>query len=96
MLHLQFDVAELAARPVGSLNGYQLTWFYRGYSRIYASILGMTQVGGATLLLFRKTTLLGAVLMLPVMANILLINIFILVNDYRPMWLRRSSACPCS
>jgi hypothetical protein len=81
LLHLQFDVAALAARPVGSLNGYQLTWFYCGYSRMYALILGMTQVGGSTLLLFRKPTLLGAVLMLPVMANILLINIIILVND---------------
>jgi hypothetical protein len=84
LLHLQFNVAELAPRPIGSLNGYQLTWFYFGYSRIYALILGATQVGGATLLLFRKTTLLGAATMLPVMANILLINIFILVNDYGP------------
>jgi len=84
LLHLQFNLAELAPRPIGSLNGYQLTWFYFGYSRIYACILGLTQVTGATLLLFRKTTLLGAVVMLPVMANILLINIFILVNDYGP------------
>ena len=84
LLHLQFNVAELAPRPIGSLNGYQLTWFYYGYSRVYASILGLTQVTGATLLLFRKTTLLAALIMLPVMANILLINMFILVNDYGP------------
>jgi len=84
LLHLQFNVAELATRPIGSLNGYQLTWFYYGYSRVYASILGLTQVTGATLLLFRKTTLLAALIMLPVMANILLINMFILVNDYGP------------
>ena len=84
LLHFQFNVTELASRPIGSLNGYQLTWFYFGYSRIYACILGLTQVTGATLLLFRKTTLLGAAVMLPVMANILLINIFILVNDYGP------------
>ena len=84
LLHLQFNVAELAPRPIGSLNGYQLTWFYYGYSRVYASILGLTQVTGATLLLFRKTTLLAALIMLPVMANILLINMFILVDDYGP------------
>jgi hypothetical protein len=41
-------------------------------------------VFGATLLLFRKTTLLGTLAMLPVIANILLINMFILVNDYGP------------
>jgi len=88
LMHLQFNMsAQLAHRPIGSLNGYQLTWFYYGYSRVYAWILGLTQVAGATLLLFRKTTLLAAVTMLPVMANILLINVFILVNDYGPYFI---------
>lgn len=85
LLHLQFDLqSQLSRQPVGTLTGYQLTWFYFGYSRAYAVVLGLTQVLGGTLLLFRKTTLLGALLMLPVMANILLINVFILVNDYGP------------
>ena len=67
LAHFQFNrQAELANRAVGSLTGYQLTWFYFGYSRIYACILGLTQVLGATLMLFRKTTLLGALAMLPV------------------------------
>lgn len=85
LLHLQFNLqSELAGRPIGSLSGYQLTWYYFGYSRLYASILGLTQVAGATLLLFRKSTLLAAILMVPVMTNILLINMFIMVNDYGP------------
>jgi hypothetical protein len=85
LLHLQFNMqSQLAQQAVGSLSGYQLTWFYFGFSRVYATILGLTQVAGATLLLFRKTTLLGTLAMLPVMANILLINMFILVNDYGP------------
>jgi hypothetical protein len=85
LLHLQFNMqSQLSQQAIGSLNGYQLTWFYFGFSRAYAVILGLTQVAGATLLLFRKTTLLGTLLMFPVMANILLINMFILVNDYGP------------
>jgi len=85
LAHLQFNLqSQLAQRPIGSLTGYELTWFYFGVSRVYACILGLTQVAGATLLLFRKTTLLGALAMFPVMVNILLINIFILVNDYGP------------
>jgi hypothetical protein len=85
LLHLQFNMqTQLARQPVGSLTGYQLTWFYFGFSRVYASILGLTQVVGATLLLFRKTTLLGTLAMLPVITNILLVNMFILVNDYGP------------
>lgn len=85
LLHLQFNMqSQLAQQPVGTLTGYQLTWFYFGYSRGYAVLLGVTQILGATLLLFRKTALLGSLTMLPVMANVLLINIFILVNDYGP------------
>src|ERR1700759_4114436 len=83
LLHLQFDLqSRLAGQPVGTLTGYQLTWFYFGYSRAYAILLGLTQILGGILLLFRKTALLGALSMLPVMANILLINMFILKNDY--------------
>ncbi len=64
LLHLQFDLqSQLAAQPVGSLTGYQLTWFYFGYSRTYAIFLGVTQVCGGTLLLFRKSALLGALTM---------------------------------
>lgn len=88
LLHLQFNLqSELAHRAIGSLNGYQLTWYYFGLSRAYACILGLTQVAGATLLLFRKTTLMGTLAMLPVMANILLINMFILVNDFGPYFI---------
>ena len=85
LLHFQFHMnLALAQRPTGSLNGYELTWFYYGYSRSYATILGLTQITGATLLLFRKTTLLAAIIMLPVMANIVLINVFIMVDDWGP------------
>ena len=85
LLHLQFDMqSQLARQAVGSLTGYQLTWFYFGFSRVYACVLGLAQVLGATLLLFRKTTLLGTLAMFPVITNILLINMFIMVNDYGP------------
>jgi len=88
LLHLQFNMSsQLAQRPIGSLNGYQLTWFYFGYSRVYASILGLTQVAGATLLLFRKTTLFAAAAMLPVLANIVFINMFIMVDDFGPYFM---------
>jgi hypothetical protein len=83
--HLQFHLNQtLASHPVASLTGYQLTWYYYGYSRIYACILGFTQVFGAILLFFRKTTLLGAITMFPVIVNILLIDVFILPPDYGP------------
>jgi hypothetical protein len=66
----------IAQRPIGSLSGFQLTWYYYSYSHVYATILGLTQVAGGALLLFRTTALLGAAIMAPVMANILMINLF--------------------
>jgi hypothetical protein len=50
-------------------------------------ILGLVQVAGATLLLFRKTTLFAAAVMLSVMANIVLINMFIMVDDFGPYFM---------
>jgi len=66
----------VAQKPVGSVDGYTLTWYYFSYSHIYKYILGTIQVMGASLLLFRKTATLGALMMAPMMFNILLINIF--------------------
>jgi hypothetical protein len=77
MLGRQFSLPpEIALRPVGALSGYQLAWFYYAHSHAYALILGLIQLGGGALLLFRKTALLGAALMLPVMTNIVMINVF--------------------
>jgi hypothetical protein len=74
---VQFTLSpDIARRAIGSLSGFQLTWYYYSYSHIYASLLGLTQLAGGALLLFRKTALLGAAIMTPVMANILMINLF--------------------
>jgi hypothetical protein len=77
LLGRQFTLPpEIALRPVGSLSGYQLAWFYYSYSHTYTVILGLIQLGGGALLLFRKSALLGAALTLPVITNILMINVF--------------------
>src|ERR1700733_1193450 len=51
-------------------------WYYYSYSYVYARILGLTQLAGGAMLLFRKTALLGAAALIPVIANILMINLF--------------------
>ena len=72
--------AWVAQKPIGSLDGYTLTWYYFGYSHTYKYILGLLQVFAASLLLFRKTALLAAVLTVPIMANIVFINIFYIIG----------------
>lgn len=62
--------------PVGTLNGFQLTWNYFAHSYTLALIIAGLQVGGSILLLWRRSSLLGVILLLPVMINIMLINLF--------------------
>lgn len=62
--------------PMGDVSGFGLTWYYFGYSYTLAVIIALFQIGGSILLLYRRTTLLGAMILLPVMVNIVLINLF--------------------
>jgi hypothetical protein len=61
---------------VSALSGFELTWKYFGYSYALTLIIGLLQIGGSVLLVFRRTYLLGIVVLLPVMVNIMLIDIF--------------------
>ena len=60
----------------GKLAGLELTWTYFGFSHGMSAIIAFAQIGGSVLLLFRKTALLGVCLLLPVLLNIILIDIF--------------------
>ena len=62
------------ARPLEELSGIELTWAFLGHSPWFSVLLGFLELVPALLLLFRRTTLLGAILMLPMTLNVLLIN----------------------
>jgi len=64
------------ARPMGEVSGFWLTWHYFGYSAFYGTIVALVQIGGGVLLAFRRTALLGALLLVPVFANIVMIDVF--------------------
>ncbi len=66
---------EIAARPAGDLNGFDLTWLFFGYSPGYIYFIGFSQVIGAFLLLSNKTKLLGAAILIPVLLNIIVVDI---------------------
>ena len=63
-------------KPMGQVSGFWLTWYYFGYSPIYGNFIALVQVFGGILLMFRKTTLLGSCILLPVLINIILVDIF--------------------
>jgi hypothetical protein len=53
-----------------------LTWAYFGHSCGFTCVIGVFQIVGAFLLLFRHTRLFGAVFLFPILLNITLLNIF--------------------
>jgi hypothetical protein len=61
---------------MSSLSGLDITWHFFGYSYILSCIIAGLQIAGAVLLLFRRTTIIGVIILLPVMLNIVLIDIF--------------------
>jgi hypothetical protein len=60
--------------PLGEASGLALTWRFSGYSYTYELFLGLGEFVGAGLLFFRRTTTLGACVLLPILANVALLN----------------------
>lgn len=67
-------------KPLGQVRGFWLTWHYFGYSKFYGNLIALAQVMGGVLLMFRRTTLLGSCLLLPIITNIILIDIFYAID----------------
>lgn len=61
---------------ISSFNGFMLTWYYYGYSKVYGLVIAGTQMLAGILILFRKTERIGIITLLSFMVNILLVNIF--------------------
>lgn len=78
---LQFVVPEeIASKPMNQQSGEWLTWYYYGYSFVFGLIVAIIQIVGSYLLLFRRTLLLGAIILFSFMVNLTLVNIFYQMN----------------
>jgi hypothetical protein len=67
-------------KPMGQVSGFWLTWYYFGYSKFYGNLIALAQIVGGVLLMFRRTTLLACCLLLPIIANIILVDVFYAVD----------------
>lgn len=61
-------------KNIGDLSGFELTWFYFGYSFWYGVFIASSQIIAAFLLFFKQTTRLGIVIYLSIMVNILVLD----------------------
>ena len=62
--------------PYSSFSSQDLFWYFFSYSYPLGCIIAASQIMGAALLLFRKTRLIGVFILLPILVNILLMDIF--------------------
>jgi hypothetical protein len=77
LLDYQFKVAAWSyAQPLGLIDGKTLTWAMLGFSPRFQMLLGASELIPALLLLNARTRRLGALLMFPVLLNVVLINFF--------------------
>lgn len=76
VLPLQFQFPNLRdlVVPFGELSPMGLLWKMMGYSAGYSFFCGLGEVVGSVLLLFRRTTTLGALILLAILSNVVMLN----------------------
>ncbi len=73
----QFQINYLSLEtPLKDVSSHHLLWYFFGKSNSQTFLYGLFEFIPGMLLLFRRTTFLGAVLLLPVLASVLLVNMF--------------------
>jgi len=68
----------LAQMPIGLVTDFDLAWVFMGRSYSYMLFIGLAEVFGALLLIFNKTKLVGALMLIPIMVNVIVFDIFFL------------------
>ena len=71
---------ELAAKPLQEVVGFELAWTFFGYSYEYVLFIGISQLIGGLLLLWDKTKLLGVAILIPILLNIIVVDIFFKIS----------------
>jgi len=76
ILRIQFVLPpDIYRHPLGQLDGVTITWAFLGFTSWFSILLGILELTPGFLLLFRKTNLLGAILLSPILLSVFLINV---------------------
>ena len=67
---------EVAHQTLSEAGSFDLAWTFFGHSFGYILFIGLTQIVGAWLLLWEKTTLLGVAVLIPILVNIVAVDAF--------------------
>ncbi|MEO6037416.1 MAG: hypothetical protein ABIQ93_03315, partial [Saprospiraceae bacterium] len=66
---------KLGHTPLTDVGGFDLAWTFFGYSRAYIMFIGLSQVIGCFLLLWQRSKLLGVAILIPILLNIIVVDI---------------------
>lgn len=69
---------EVANMTLGEVDAYTLGFTFMGYSYGYILFVGISQLIGAWLLLWDRTKLIGVTILIPIMLNIVVFDIYFL------------------
>ena len=77
---VQFDGASEINKTVSEMTGMELMWAFYGYSKSYAMTLGLFEIIGGTLMLIKKTRIIGCLFTSTILVNVILQDIYFEVH----------------
>jgi uncharacterized membrane protein (UPF0127 family) len=69
---------DVAIMTLSQAPNFELAWTFMGRSFGYMAFIGVSEIIGAVLLLFNRTKLLGTVILITIMTNVIVFDIFFL------------------
>ena len=70
--------SEIETMPISQIPDFDLAWVFMGRSYGYMLFIGIGELLGALMLLFNRTKLIGIFILLPIMVNVIVFDIFFL------------------
>lgn len=77
---VQFNGAANIDLKISEMTGMQLMWAFYGYSKPFVYTLGFLEVSGGILMFFKRTRIIGCLLVSTILINVILQDIFYSVN----------------
>ena len=73
---------EILNTPLKDIDKFHLAWHLFSLDKTFDIVVGLSQIIGAILLLFNKTVLVGALMLLPILGQIFLIDVAFTTNIF--------------
>lgn len=72
----------LTEKPIKDIDNFYVAWYLFGRSKVFNVVIGLIQITASILILIPRTKLIGALALLPILANIFLIDACFTVNIF--------------